>query len=591
MIILGISAYFHDSSAALIVDGKVVAAAQEERFSRKKHDNSFPSLACKYCLSEGKVSIEEVDYIAFFEKPFLKFERILEMAINYAPKGFRFFSKAMPIWLKDKLNMRKLLQREIKDAFNIKAVNNIRFIEHHVAHSSLAYYTSPFKDAAILTIDAVGEWATTSFMKGEGNKITLIKEQHYPNSIGLLYSSATYFLGFRVNSDEYKVMGLAPYGKKDSPETKRFVDIINQKLLMKGKDGSIILNDKFFTYSYRLKMIDISKWEKLFSLKSRASKDKFTQSHCNFALAFQLVLEQIALSLALNLKEEFGSKNLCISGGTALNCAMNGFLKGKKIFDNIFVPYSPGDGGSSIGAALAVYYLANQERIVNSSPYIGPDFSNDGIKSVLDSRNINYLFVKDQQDLYDKVTDYIINGKIIGWFQGKMEFGPRALGNRSILADPRDPDMKHKVNSKIKFREEFRPFAPAVLSEDKELYFDMDFDSPYMMFTTKVKEVLCNDISDDLLLDDIVNANTSIIPAVTHIDRTARVQTVSAEDNKKFHDLLLRFKSKTGCSLLLNTSFNVMGEPIVCTPDDALNTFFNSGIDVLVIENFIILKQ
>jgi len=590
MITLGISAYFHDSSAAIIIDGKVVAAAQEERFTRIKHDNSFPINACKYCLQECNITIDKIDNIAFFEKPFLKFERILEMSIKFAPKGFKFFVNAMPIWLKDKLNMRKLIAKELNNFFKTEIQCSIHFIEHHIAHSALAYYTSPFSSSAILTIDAVGEWATTSMMYGENNKLKQIKEQHYPDSLGLLYSSVTYFLGFKVNSDEYKVMGLAPYGKKESSQTKQFIDIIYNSIVSKNADGSITLNNKFFKYSYQLEMIDCKKWEKLFNVKRRNPNEKITQSHCNLALAFQTILEEIVLSLALSIKEETKCENLCLAGGTALNCAMNGFLRNKKIFKNIFVPYSPGDGGSSIGAGLALYYLKNKSRILNTSPYLGPQYSNVEIQNILDSRNITYKYLDSTTDLYNEVVEYLTKGKIIGWFQGRMEFGPRALGNRSILADPRVPDMKYKVNSKIKFREEFRPFAPAVLFEDKERYFNMDFESPYMMFTSNVNDDLCYDIPETMPLEDAVNAYTSSIPAITHIDKTARVQTVTKDNNLRFYELLQTFKKNCNCPLLLNTSFNVMGEPIVCSPEDALNTFYSCGIDILVLNNYIICK-
>lgn len=590
MVILGISAYYHDSAASLLIDGKILAAAQEERFSRVKHDSSFPNKACRFCLDYANITIRDVDQIVFYEKPFLKFERIIESHIEFAPRSFFSFIKVMPIWLKERLNLRSLIQCQIKKEFGENMVP-IKFVEHHWAHAAFAYYSSPYDSAAILVVDAVGEWATTSLMYGKGTQIEVIKEQHFPHSIGLLYSSFTYFLGFKVNSDEYKVMGLAPYGKVESEETKEYIKVIMNQLVNIKNDGSIIINTKHFSYHYGFKMINPLDWKALFHINQRKEGEAITQSHCNLAYAIQYVTELIALRLVKTLKIECGSSdNLCISGGTALNCAMNGKIIEDQLFKNCFVPYSPGDGGGAIGACLATYYLNSTKRIENKMPYLGPAFLDCDIEKVLIEQNIAYQFFEDDLSLTKKVAASIAEGKIIGWFQGRMEFGPRALGNRSILADCRNEKMKQRVNSTIKFREEFRPFAPAILVEDIDKYFKFKQDSPYMMFTCKVQDLLCTNNEQRMDFAKAVNMCLSTIPAVTHIDKTARIQTVSKEDNAMFHLLLSSYKEQTGCSVLLNTSFNVMGEPIVCSPQDAIHTFYESGIDCLVINHFIINK-
>ena len=568
MNILGISAYYHDSAAAIIVDGCIIAAAQEERFTRVKHDSSFPIEACKYCLAEAKLTLNDIDKVVFYEKPFIKFERILETHIRVAPKSIKTFLKTMPIWLKTKLNMRKLLKKELSVLGKYNGM--IFFSEHHLSHAAFAYYTSEFLDSIILTIDAVGEWTTTSVIYGKNNKLEIIKEQHFPDSIGMLYSAFTYFLGFKVNSDEYKLMGLAPYGDKLSEQTQKFIKLIEKNIVDISNDGSIILNMDYFAYEHSMVMINEKKWKELFALDKRRENSAITQSHKNLAFAIQFVLEKIIKLLCITL--EGYSKNLCISGGTALNCSANGMLLKQSSFDAIYVPFSPGDAGAAIGAALFVYHSeeGKNERAPNKSPYLGPMYTDSEIKREVEKNNLKYEYIHDFPRLCDKTAKLISEGKIIGWFQDRMEFGPRALGNRSILADPRIHNMKDKINRKIKFRESFRPFAPIVLEEYSNDYFDLQIGSPYMMFTCTVKN------------------NT--LPAITHIDQSARVQTVNREMNPKIHMLLNSFYKAYGCPVLLNTSFNVMGEPIVCSPKDALSTFEKSGLDYCVIGNYLIKK-
>lgn len=570
MIILGISAYYHDSAAALLIDGKIISAACEERFTRIKHDKNFPIYAIQYCINEAHIDYKNLDYIVFYEKPFIKFERIITTHIQYAPKGFGTFLKTIPIWLKERINMKQTIEKELNNLFRCKEKWDIRFVEHHMSHAAFAYYNSQKEDAAILVVDAVGEMATTSIMKAKNGKISLIKQQIFPHSLGLLYSSFTYFLGFTVNSDEYKVMGLAPYGILNDNQTQTFVKIIKKDLVYVSDSGKIKINDKYFTFMYGLKMINDKKWEKLFGIKKRGKNDKIDQSHMNLALAIQKVTEEILLNLAKHAKEVTQCNHLCISGGCALNCSAMGKIRGSNIFDTISIPFAPGDDGGAIGAALYLYSLLGNKIKYTITPYLGPEYTDNEIKKILTDANLQFtIFPK--SELYEKVSQYICEGKIIGWFQGKMEFGPRALGNRSIFADPRSTNMKDIVNAKVKFREAFRPFAPIVIKEEALQYFS-DNDSPYMMFTAQVLEN-CNDI-----------------PAVTHLDRTSRVQTVTKEQNKEIYYLLQAFKYRTGLSVLLNTSFNIMGEPIVCSPYDAIQTFIKSGIDILVINQFLIVK-
>ena len=589
MIILGISAFFHDSAAAILVDGKIVAACQEERLSRKKHDNSFPVLACEYCLKEAGIDISEVDHVVFYEKPFLKFERLLETAIYDAPYSYQRFLKAMPVWLGGRLNMERLIKKELRKKFNYK-VHSIGFVEHHLSHAACSYFTSGYEEAAILVIDAVGEWATTSIMRAHNGMIETIKEQHYPHSLGLLYSAFTYFLGFKVNSDEYKVMGLAPYGIVESVDVKQYVKIIKDNIVSIHDDGAITLNMEQFTFHIKEYMIDEKKWEKLFGVKRRNKNDSIEQVHCDIACAIQHITQEIGLKLAIEAQKLTKSKNLCISGGVALNCSMNGIIYEQQIFNSVYVPVDPGDSGGAIGAALAFAMLSGEHlSSENNTAYLGPSYSNKEVLSAIEQYSLKYDYKVDLNDLYNFVSSKIEEGKIIGWFQGRLEFGPRALGNRSILGDPRLSDMKFRLNASIKFRESFRPFAPSILQEYVLDIFNKDIYSPYMMFITHIQETERIDHKENDL-DNRISEVMSAYPAITHYDYSARPQTVMEKDNPTYYGLLKYFNDRTKCPLLVNTSFNVMGEPIVCSPSDAINTFLNSGIDVLVMNNYIIQK-
>jgi len=572
MVVLGISAYYHDSAAALVKDGVIIAAAAEERFNRVKHFKGFPTLACQFCLSYASVNIEDVDKIVFYEKPFLKFERIIKTQINYSPYGLNTFLSAIPIWLKERLNMRETIKKEITQIFNYTP-DDIYFCKHHLSHAALAYYTSPFESCSILVVDAVGENATTSIIKASEGRIKAIKHQQFPHSLGLLYSSFTYYLGFQVNSDEYKVMGLAPYGKRDSDEYKQYKETILSKLVKINNDGSIRLNDELFTFMYGERMVDDKKWAMLFGFPKRESQAPITDHHQNLALAIQDITEDIILKMADYARHTIGLNNLCVVGGCGLNCSAVGKLIENSQLGSVYVPFAPGDDGGAIGCALYMSTFNEEKHPVLHYPYLGPSFNDLEVKMALESENAKYEYVSDSETLYKVISLEIGRGKIVGWFQGRMEFGPRALGNRSILADPRNTQMKDKINSNVKFRESFRPFAPSVLEEFANTIFDTREKSPYMAATFKLKH-------------DIVD-----LPAITHVNKTARIQTVSFDFNEKFYGLLSTFYKQTGCPVLLNTSFNVMGEPIVCTPADALKTFMNSGIDLLVINNFIVKKQ
>lgn len=573
MVILGISAYYHDSAAAIFVDGKMVAAAAEERFTRQKHDNGFPVEACRYCMVEAHLSIKDVDDIVFYEKPLVKFERIIRTHINYAPKGLRTFLSSVPIWLKEKLNMRRTIEKEMNNSFGMKP-RHISFCRHHTSHAAMTFFTSGMMSSAILVVDAVGENATTSIFRGERNRITLIEEQVFPHSIGLLYSAFTYYLGFIVNSDEYKVMGLAPYGDEKSDEYRHFVDVIENKLITILADGSIKLNEKYFSFMYADRMVCDKTWQELFGIPKRPHDAPIGSAHENLALAIQRVTEKIMLLLARRAKEITGEKNLCLSGGCALNCAVIGKIKESGLFENVYVPFAPGDDGAAIGCALYVQNKVHPENKTNVNLYSGPSCNNEQVEGLLATEPVNYRYYDNYESLCQNVVHELVEGKIVGWYQGAMEFGPRALGNRSILADARVPDMKDKVNAKVKFRESFRPFAPAVLEEYANSVFEIADTAPYMMSTYNVREV-----------------GKIHFPAITHIDGTARVQTVSMSSNQRFYALLKSFHEMTGCPMLLNTSFNVMGEPIVCSPEDAVRTYMQSGIDILVINNYLITKQ
>lgn len=563
MKILGISAYYHDSSAAIVMDGEVKVAISEERLSRIKHDNGFPILACDWCLNYCGLTLEDIDAVVFYEKPFLKFERIIENSIFNAPKSIVHFLKAMPQWIGGKLNMRHLIKSQLKK-LNKGLPKKILFTEHHLAHAAFGYYTSGLTNAAILVIDAVGEKATTSFYKGEGKHLTLIKEQNYPNSLGLLYSAFTQFLGFRVNSDEYKVMGLAPYGDCNATQTHVFIDIIGKTLVRELPDGGITLNMSYFDFSYRQRMINPRKWEKLFGIPYREPGTEILQSHRNLAYAIQHFTNKIGQRLASALKKETGATDLVICGGCALNCVMNGVIQRSNIFNSVFVPIEPGDAGCAIGAALVL-----DPQLKPISPFLGPEYSVSSIKEALTEYHLKFEEYS-EEELLSKSANLINQGYIVGWFQGRLEFGPRALGNRSILADCRNANMKDKINRSVKFREPFRPFAPIVCEEDAFQYFGLRH-SPYMMFTS--------------------NVMVDTVPAITHVDNTARPQSVSIDDNPRLYKLIKEYAKITGIPVMLNTSFNVMGEPIVCSPNDAIHTFVNSGIDVLVIDNIVIFKD
>jgi carbamoyltransferase len=601
MKILGISAFYHDSAAAVTQDGNIIAAAQEERFTRKKHDSSFPFNACKYCLDYSGFKIDELDAIAFYDKPFLKFERLLETYYAFAPKGLLSFVTSIPVWLKEKIFLKKLILDELKKIENFnKRKLKLLFPEHHLSHAASAFYPSPFEDSAIVTVDGVGEWATASVCAGKKNKIEVIKELHFPHSVGLLYSSFTFWLGFRVNSGEYKLMGLAPYGNPDSERVKEYIKIIKRELVNIKKDGSVWLNQRYFNYSTGLKMVNENKWEKLFGFPRRDPEGKLEQHHCDLAMAIQKVSEEIFINMAREAKKTVNSENLCLAGGVALNCVANGRLLRLGIFKNIFIQPAAGDAGGAIGAALAAYYLyfGNEREPKNKgntmTPFLGPEFSDMEIGQISKKLKALYIKYEDFDKLADKVSELILQGNVIGWFQGRMEFGPRALGNRSILGDARNREMQKKLNVKIKYRESFRPFAPSVLSEETKDYFDLNADSPYMLLVADVKKERRNQIPDnynELPLMERLYFLRSDIPAVTHIDFSARIQTVHKETNLRFWKLIHSFKQKTGTGLIVNTSFNVRGEPIVCTPENAYYCFMRTEMDYLVMGNYLFDKK
>ncbi len=591
--ILGISAFYHDSAASILKEGKIIAAAQEERFTRKKHDSNYPKNAIEFVLKYANLKLSEVDQIVFFEKPFLKFERLLETYVAFAPKGFLSFSKAMPVWIKEKLFQKNLLFNKLKEHDkNYKSDENIFFSDHHLSHAASAFFPSPFEEALVLTADGVGEWATTTVAVGKGNKLDIKKEIHFPHSIGLLYSAFTYYIGFKVNSGEYKLMGLAPYGSPIFEEKiKKLLDIKN--------DGSFRLNQKYFNYATGLTMTN-DKFHQLFGQKPRNPiNEKLTQFHMDIASSIQKVTEDIMVKLSKSIREEYNIKNLCLAGGVALNCVANSKILKEKIFDNIWIQPASGDAGGSLGAALALWYIdqANERKVstndsMNGS-YLGPKFSQEVIENEL-----NYIGAKfeifDNTNLIEITSDLLLKEKAIGWFQGRMEFGPRALGNRSILADPRSKKMQKNLNLKVKYRESFRPFAPSILKEDLSNWFNIDVESPYMLLTADIKSnkrIEMNEEEKKLFGIDKLNIKRSDIPAVTHIDYSARIQTVTKNTNKLYYDLISKFKEKTGCPIIVNTSFNVRGEPIVNTPTDAFNCFMGTELDYLIIGNCILDKN
>ncbi len=595
--ILGISAYYHDAAAAIVINGKVVAAVQEERFTRQKHTEVFPSESIKYCLKETGLAIEELDTIVFYDKPFLKFERLLETYYAYSPKGLLSFLKAIPTWIGEKLFLKKTLLsglKEIED-FDSKKVE-IYFSEHHLSHLASAYYPSGFEELALLTIDGVGEWSTASIGYASKGQIEVLKEMYFPHSVGLLYSAFTYYLGFKVNSGEYKLMGLAPYGNKDSEQVNDYIQKIKSVLVDIKEDGSIWLNQKYFSYASGLKMVPNKKWETLFQLPKRKPEQEFTQNHCDLALAIQIVTEEIVYKMAIEAKRITNSKNLCLAGGVALNCVSNGKLAKSKLFDSIYIQPASGDAGGALGAAYAWNAVNDSSFIKDTSftPYLGPDFSDKEVLLMAKRFKAVYDLVPSDASLIQQVSELLARGNVIGWFQGRMEFGPRALGNRSILADPSQVDIQQKVNLKIKKREGFRPFAPAVLDEDVSYFFENISSSPYMLLVDELKEELRNDLPqefENLSMKEKLTYRRSDWQGITHVDFSSRIQTVNESDNPKFWSLLKAFKGLKGKGILINTSFNVRGEPIVCTPEDAYRCFMNTDMDYLVINNFIFDKQ
>ena len=591
--VLGISAFYHDSAACIIKNGKIIAAAQEERFTRKKHDPDYPHNAIQFVLKYAGIKLSEVDKIVFFEKPFLKFERLLETYVAFAPRGFTSFSKAMPLWIKEKLFQKNLLFKKLRSHDkNYKSDENIFFSDHHLSHAASAFYPSPFEEAIVLTADGVGEWATTTVAIGKGNNLDIKKEIHFPHSLGLLYSAFTYYTGFKVNSGEYKLMGLAPYGNPI------YLDKI-KKLIDIKDDGTFRLDQKYFDYATGLVMTN-QKFNVLFNKKARdPQNESITQFHMDIAASIQKITEEVMIKLTTSIRKEYNIKNLCLAGGVALNCVANGKILQEKIFDNIWIQPAAGDAGGALGAALAFWHKeCGNKRIVNpkddmKGSYLGTEFNQEEIQKELEYLGANFEILN-YEELIDKTSEFLSNEKIVGWFQGRMEFGPRALGCRSILGDPRSSKMQKNLNMKIKYRESFRPFAPSILREDLSEWFQLNIDSPYMLLVANInlkKKIEMTDEQKKLFGIDKLNIKRSEIPAVTHVDYSARIQTVTKRDNKHFYDLISKFKEKTNCPILVNTSFNVRGEPIVNTPTDAFNCFMSTELDYLVIGKCILDKS
>ncbi len=612
MYILGISAYYHDSAAVLMHDEKIVAAVQEERFSRVKHDPEFPINAVQYCLKEAQITLDDIDFIAFYDKPFVKFERLVETYLAEAPSGFKQFLKSIPVWLKKKLFLRETLAREFITLFKridpdatpqqIKAFRSaieskFMFGEHHLSHAASAFYPSPFEEAAILTIDGVGEWVTTSIAHGKNNKIEILAEVHFPHSVGLLYSAMTYYTGFKVNSGEYKIMGLAPYGQPI------YADLIMQHIVDIKADGSFKLDMSYFNYTTGMTMTT-DKFHTLFGGQPKRPNSKVTQREMDLAASVQCVVEDIVLKQAKHAQQITQSKNLCLAGGVALNCVANGKLLESGQFDNIWIQPAAGDAGGALGVAGSVYYqeLDNQRTIDENQPdkmqgaYLGPEDSDEEIAAYLEKIGAKYHYIEDEVSLIQHTSDALVAEKVVGWHQGRMEFGPRSLGNRSILGDARSAKMQSTINLKIKFRESFRPFAPAVLSEKASQWFNINVKSPYMLFVASIKqsarlETTATPQQKDLSGLDMLKVQRSTLPAITHVDYSARIQTVHHDTNKRFHQLISAFEAKTGSPVLVNTSFNVRGEPIVCTPEDSYRCFMRTNMDVLVIGNYFLTKS
>jgi carbamoyltransferase len=594
MRILGLSAFYHDSAAALLVDGELVAAAQEERFTRKKHDAGFPKNAVEYCLAEGGIDLEQVDHVAFYDKPFLKFERLLETYLAFAPRGFTSFRMAVPVWLKEKLFQKRLLRDHLQECGAGKEIEQkLLFTEHHQSHAASAFFPSPFKEAAVLTIDGVGEWATTSIGLGRGNRLEMLKELHFPHSLGLLYSAFTYYTGFKVNSGEYKIMGLAPYGEP------KYAQLIFNHLMDLKDDGTFRLNQDYFNYCTGLTMTN-GKFDALFGGPPRKPEELVRQREMDLAASIQVVTEEVMLRLTRSLARETGQKNLCLAGGVALNCVANGKILRDGQFERIWIQPAAGDAGGAIGSAFAAYHLfKDQARRLNGArdgmrgAYLGPAFEQGEIERRLADVGAVFDVVSDD-DMIASTVDALVDEKAVGWFQGRMEFGPRALGARSILGDARSPTMQRTLNLKVKYRESFRPFAPSVLREAVADWFELDDDSPYMLLVADVvdhRRRLMNEDEQALFGIDKLNVARSQIPAVTHVDYSARIQTVHADTNPRYHRLLSEFNERTGCPVLVNTSFNVRGEPIVCTPEDAFRCFMGTEIEVLVAGNCMLQKE
>ena len=595
MYILGISAFYHDSAACLLKDGCIIAAVQEERFTRKKHDAGFPHNSIQYCLSEANISPSDIKNVVFYEKPFVKFERLIETYLAFAPKGFKSFSSSMPVWIKEKLFQKNMLSKELSKVLgdSIDWRKRLLFSEHHLSHAASAFYPSPFENAAVLTLDGVGEWTTTSLAIGKGKELKIVKEIHFPHSLGLLYSAFTYYTGFKVNSGEYKVMGLAPYGEP------KYADLIKDKLIVVADDGSFQLDMSYFDYATGLTMTN-KKFDALFGGPPRTSESELTQREMDLAASVQKVTEDIIIQIAKNIAKETGEKNLCLAGGVALNCVANGALVREKIFDNIWIQPAAGDAGGALGAALSAWYLHHaEERQVSidcdsmKGAYLGPSFTDSEIEA--DFMECGAKFQKfDDHVLIEHVASALAEDKAVGWMQGRMEFGPRSLGGRSIIADPRSPKMQKQLNLKVKYRESFRPFAPSVLREHVGEWFNHETDSPYMLLVADVHKDKRLEISEEdgaLFGVEKLNVPRSTVPAITHVDYSARIQTVHSETNPRYHALISKFYQKTGCPLVVNTSFNVRGEPIVCTPMDAFKCFMGTELDVLAVGNYLLYKE
>ncbi len=605
MFILGISAFYHDSAAALTYNGKVVAAAQEERFTRKKHDPAFPSNAIEYCLNYGGITMDQLDAIAFYDKPYLKFERLLESFYSYAPVGIKSFLKAMPLWIKEKIFLKRIIREELDKLGKFdRKKTQLLFPEHHLSHAASAFYPSPFDKAAILTIDGVGEWATASICVGEGRSIKILRELHFPHSLGLLYSAFTYYLGFKVNSGEYKLMGLAPYGNPNDPQTQDFIQRIKTHLVDIKPDGSICLEQSYFNYVVGLRMANDKAWEALFGFPRREPESTMEPKHCNLAFAIQAVTEEIVLKIAATAQSLTASENLCLAGGVALNCVANGKIQQSNLFKHLFIQPAAGDAGGALGAALAAYHLYfEQERNKLADiddmqgAYLGPEYSDLDIEQCIRKYNAVVNKYDNVEQLCEEVAKLLEDGQVIGWFQGRMEYGPRALGNRSILGDPRNVEMQRKLNLKIKFRESFRPFAPAILADAAKDYFEINAPSPYMLLVQPIREKWRITTEFDqgqptaVGISEQLKTPRSTLPAITHVDYSARIQTVTEDSNFEFWSLLQAFYKKTGCPVLINTSFNVRGEPIVNTPEEAFTCFMQTNMDYLVLGNYLFDKS